>query len=67
MLYRDKLLAINPGDARGNLRGKKTFEPAFGLDALWVPEGQRMRSPQSLGYTVVDINVVISTHFTKSF
>ena len=35
-----RLLAIiNPGDARGNLRGKKTYEPAFGLDALWVPEG----------------------------
>ena len=59
-----QLLAINPGDARGNLRGKKTYEPAFGLDALWIPEGQRMRA-QSLGYTVVDINVVISTHFTE--
>ena len=59
-----QMLAINPGDARGNLRGKKTYEPAFGLDALWIPEGQRMRA-QSLGYTVVDINVVISTHFTE--
>ncbi len=59
-----QLLAINPGDARGNLRGKKTQEPAFGLDAMWIPEGQRMRA-QSLGYTVVDINVVISTHFTE--
>ena len=59
-----QLMAINPGDVRGKMRGRKTVEPAFGLEAWWIPEGQRMRA-QSLGYTVVDVNVVISTHFTQ--
>ena len=59
-----QVLAINPGDAKAPLKGRKTVEPSFGLEAWWVPEQQRMRA-QSLGYTVVDINVVISTHLTE--
>ena len=59
-----QVLAINPGDAKAPLKGRKTEEPSFGLEAWWVPEQQRMRA-QSLGYTVVDVNVVISTHLTE--
>jgi flagellar biosynthesis protein FlhA len=59
-----QVLAINPGDARATLRGIKTKEPSFGLDAWWIPEQQRIRA-QSLGYTVVDVPIVISTHLTE--
>jgi flagellar biosynthesis protein FlhA len=59
-----QVLAINPGDAKSQLRGVKTIEPSFGLDAWWIPEQQRIRA-QSLGYTVVDIGIVISTHLTE--
>ena len=59
-----QVLAIDPGDARAQLKGRVTKEPAFGLNAWWIPENHRIKA-QSLGYTVVDINVVISTHLTE--
>jgi flagellar biosynthesis protein FlhA len=33
------LLAMDPGDAFGQLAGLPTIEPAFGLPAVWIPEG----------------------------
>ncbi|MBM75737.1 MAG: hypothetical protein CMK59_10080 [Proteobacteria bacterium] len=59
-----QILAINPGDVRTPIRGLKTVEPSFGLDAWWIPEQQRMRA-QGVGYTVVDVPIVISTHITE--
>lgn len=59
-----QVLAINPGDAKAPLKGRKTTEPSFNLEAWWIPDQKRMRA-QSLGYTVVDVNVVISTHLTE--
>ena len=59
-----QVLAINPGDAKAKLRGVRTVEPSFGLDAWWIPEHQRIRA-QSLGYTVVNNSVVVSTHLTE--
>jgi hypothetical protein len=35
------------------IAGVATTEPAFGLPAYWIQEGQRDRA-QLLGYTVVD-------------
>jgi flagellar biosynthesis protein FlhA len=57
-------LAINPGGADPNFRGMPTKEPAFGLDALWVPEADREQA-QLYGYTVVDVATVIVTHLTE--
>lgn len=58
-----QVMAIDPGDARKGMRGVETVEPAYLLPALWIPDKQRMRA-QSLGYTVVDVTQVISTHIT---
>jgi len=58
------LLAMDPGDASGTLRGIRTREPAFGLDAVWVHESMRAEA-ESLGYTVVDVESVIVTHLTE--
>jgi flagellar biosynthesis protein FlhA len=57
-------LAINPGGADASFRGIPTKEPAFGLDALWVPASDREHA-QLAGFTVVDPATVIVTHLTE--
>jgi flagellar biosynthesis protein FlhA len=59
------LLAMDPGDAFGQLAGLPTIEPAFGLPAVWIPEGGRAEA-EALGYTVVDAESVIVTHLTET-
>ncbi len=57
-------LAINPGQAREEIPGEKTKDPAFGLPALWISEDQREKA-ERLGYTVVDPPSIIATHLTE--
>ncbi|MDR2422671.1 MAG: flagellar biosynthesis protein FlhA, partial [Deltaproteobacteria bacterium] len=57
-------LAMNPGDARKNVSGLTTFEPAFGLPALWIPD-ERKDEAQHSGWTVVDVASVMATHLTE--
>jgi flagellar biosynthesis protein FlhA len=58
------LLAMDPGTVTTPIRGIATKEPAFGLDALWVSESEKERA-QMVGYTVVDLPTVITTHLTE--
>ena len=58
-------LAMDPGDAMGQLPGIPTTEPAFGLPAVWVPENGRAEA-EALGWTVVDPESVVVTHLTES-
>ncbi len=58
-------LAMDPGDAVGQLPGVSTTEPAFGLPATWIPDSSRAEA-EALGYTVVDAESVIVTHLTES-
>ena len=57
-------LAMNPGDAMGQLPGIPTTEPAFGLPAVWIPESGRAEA-EALGWTVVDAESVVVTHLTE--
>lgn len=57
-------LAINPGQVFGELNGRKTKDPAFGLDAVWIRPEQREQA-QTLGYTVVDAATVVATHVSQ--
>ena len=57
-------LAINPGQVYGELPGKPTREPAFGLEAVWIEPSMRDQA-RTLGYTVVDASTAISTHLNK--
>ncbi|MBS0503424.1 MAG: FHIPEP family type III secretion protein [Proteobacteria bacterium] len=57
----DELLAIRPANARGSINGVEAREPAFGLPALWVENGQR-DAAQDAGYTLVDPVTVMMTH-----
>ncbi len=59
--HANQFLAIDPGMVSGPLDGAKTTDPAFGLPAVWIEEGQRSHA-QALGYTVVDAATVIATH-----
>jgi flagellar biosynthesis protein FlhA len=58
-------LAMDPGDAMGQLPGIPTTEPAFGLPAVWVPESGRAEA-EALGWTVVDPESVLVTHLTEN-
>jgi flagellar biosynthesis protein FlhA len=58
-------LAMDPGDAMGQLPGIPTTEPAFGLPAVWIPESGRAEA-EALGWTVVDPESVVVTHLTET-
>jgi flagellar biosynthesis protein FlhA len=58
-------LAMDPGDAMGNLAGVPTTEPAFGLPAVWIPDASRAEA-EALGWTVVDAESVLVTHLTET-
>ncbi len=57
-------LAIDTGEAAGELGGMETREPAFGLPARWIDDSARARA-EALGYTVVDAESVLATHLTE--
>jgi flagellar biosynthesis protein FlhA len=59
------LLAMAAEDSDGSeLGGFPTVEPAFGLPAIWLPEGRREEA-QANGHTVVDQATIIATHLTE--
>jgi flagellar biosynthesis protein FlhA len=64
-LMPDRLLAINPGTASGQIDGTPTREPAFGLPAWWIPTEHRDRVTAA-GYTVVDPTTALSTHLSET-
>jgi len=59
-----RLMAINPGNASGKLKGEAAEDPAFGMPAVWIAAGDRERA-ELLGYTVVDPATVAATHLTE--
>ena len=63
-IYPDRELAINPGATSTEIKGIKTTDPAFGMDAVWIEAGQKDYA-QTNGYTVVDPSTVIATHINK--
>jgi flagellar biosynthesis protein FlhA len=64
-LMPDRLLAINPGTASGQIDGTPTREPAFGLPAWWIATENRDRVTAA-GYTVVDPTTALSTHLSET-
>ena len=59
----DHYLAMNPGNADGELSGIDTVEPSFGLPAKWIDSKEREKA-EIYGYTVVDPPSIIATHLT---
>ncbi len=60
----DEVLAIDTGQAAGRLQGKPVKDPTFGLDALWIAQGDA-DAATGLGYLVVDPGTVIATHLNQ--
>ena len=63
-LHARKQLALDPGNARGSLQGIKTIDPVFGLPSYWISDAQVLKA-QTLGFTVVDVPTVLTTHFVE--
>ena len=58
------MMVINPTGQELDLPGKRTREPTFGLDAIWVDEATASEA-ELQGMTVVDPESVITTHLTE--
>src|SRR5882757_1441612 len=57
----DEVLALDTGQAFGELHGKKAKDPTFGLDAVWIAPGDS-DAATGAGYLVVDPGTVVATH-----
>ncbi|GAB5466055.1 MAG: flagellar biosynthesis protein FlhA [Candidatus Kapaibacteriales bacterium] len=63
-LQPNRLLAMDPGTADGDLNGIKVTEPVFGLPATWIQTHDR-ENAEIMGYTVVEPATVLTTHLTE--
>jgi len=59
-----RLLAMNPSGGGIDVPGEPTREPAFGLPAMWISDGDRERA-EIAGCTVVDAPSVVGTHLSE--
>jgi flagellar biosynthesis protein FlhA len=59
-----QFLAMDSGQASGELEGSRTTEPVFGLPAVWIKSGQKEHA-QISGYTVVDSTTIMATHISE--
>ncbi|MCU1259480.1 MAG: flagellar biosynthesis protein FlhA, partial [Bryobacterales bacterium] len=57
-------LAIATGKVDAALEGQKTTDPAFSMNAVWIPI-ERSEHARSNGYTVVDGVSVLGTHLSE--
>ncbi len=59
-------LALFPPDTESPLKveGVRTKEPAFGLEALWIPH-ESIESARSAGFTIVEPISILTTHFAE--
>ncbi|MDW7667988.1 MAG: flagellar biosynthesis protein FlhA [Bacillota bacterium] len=60
----DYYLAMNPEDSDEKLEGIETREPAFGMPAYWIEEGE-VDKAEMKGFTVIDPISVIATHISE--
>lgn len=57
-------LAIATGTASAPIEGQATRDPAFGMNAFWIP-AERAERARHAGYTVVDSVSVLGTHLSE--
>jgi flagellar biosynthesis protein FlhA len=57
-------LAIHPGGTAPPIEGIAAKEPAFGIQALWIPT-EKADHARTQGYTVVDAVSVLGTHLAE--
>lgn len=59
-----QLLVMDPRGEPITLPGEQTYEPTFGLKAMWIDQSYREEA-MFRGYTVVDPSTVVTTHITE--
>ncbi len=59
-------MCLNTGNVPKDkiLPGEKTHDPAFGMEAVWIPEERRVEA-EKVGYAVIDPPTIIATHLTE--
>ncbi|MDR1246322.1 MAG: flagellar biosynthesis protein FlhA [Clostridiales Family XIII bacterium] len=60
----DYYLALDPGNAAGEIEGIDTIEPAYEIPGKWINESEREMA-EVYGYTVIDALSVIVTHMSE--
>ncbi|PIE22952.1 MAG: flagellar biosynthesis protein FlhA [Planctomycetota bacterium] len=63
-VHAGQYLAMDPTGSAPPIEGKETIEPAFGLPARWISEGQKEHA-EMIGYTVIEAPSVLVTHLTE--
>ena len=58
------LLALDPGDVKEEVKGIRTVDPVYGLNAVWIRSKQREEAEEK-GYSVVYATGVITTHLAE--
>ena len=64
-LYPEHYLALEGDKVTEKVRGIEILEPAYATPALWI-EGKDKEQAQNYGYTVVEPNAVMMTHFIET-
>lgn len=59
-----RTMAMNVAGSSVALRGVPTREPVFGLDAVWIDDGEK-KAAEINGYTLVDASSVMITHLSE--
>lgn len=60
-VFVDQMLAIDPGNAFGEIEGQPGVDPAFGLPATWI-KPDKQDEAEAKNFTVVDPATVVATH-----
>lgn len=60
----NSMLVIDPMEDEIKIPGERTKDPTFGLNAAWI-DPQRAEEAERYGYTVVDLESIITTHLTE--
>ena len=58
------VMCLDTGAVTEAIDGEQTKDPAFGMDAIWLPEDRRNEA-EGAGYVIVDPPTIISTHITE--
>ncbi len=60
----DRLVAVGAADVLARVGGEPTVEPVYGLDARWLPEGERERAQQA-GALTFDAISIVGSHLAE--
>jgi flagellar biosynthesis protein FlhA len=64
-IHPEGYLAIDPGVVREKIQGVETYDPAFGMPAVWIRRQEDRDRAVNAGYTVVDPTTVACTHLSE--